>query len=326
MISREPSSIDSSIQQLLRTWERQLDPRHPERGYPSARVLGYGEISTVLALEHPLLEEYAIKRMPMFRNMDEVRQYLALHESYLHHLRDRGVRIPDTFPVVAERPNREFSIYILQKRLPSHTIGHKLLHTLPLVEATRLIERVLESTARVLAANATDEHVALGFDAQMSNWSVANLTDTSRLPPDIELLYFDTSTPLMQVDGIERLNPDLFLRSAPSFLVPIIRLFFLKDVMTRYYDLRQVILDILANFYKEKREDWIPDMIRVVNKWLDTHPELGVPPYTEQEVRSYYREDAFIWRFYLAARKLDRRLHQVLGKDYPYILPDKIER
>ncbi len=33
-----------------------------------------------------------------------------------------------------------------------------------------------------------------------------------------------------------------------------------------------------------------------------------------------------MWRLYLAFRKADRALHCLLGKDYPYILPDKIKR
>jgi hypothetical protein len=52
-----------------------------------------------------------------------------------------------------------------------------------------------------------------------------------------------------------------------------------------------------------------------------------VQPITEQEVRSYYREDAFIWRFYLSARKVDRFLRTgLLRQEYPYILPGKIQR
>jgi hypothetical protein len=43
-------------------------------------------------------------------------------------------------------------------------------------------------------------------------------------------------------------------------------------------------------------------------------------------VWAYYREDARIWRLYLAFKKVDRFLHRLLGKDYPYILPDKIKR
>ena len=43
-------------------------------------------------------------------------------------------------------------------------------------------------------------------------------------------------------------------------------------------------------------------------------------------MRAYYREDAWIWRLYLAFKKVDRALHRLLGKDYPYILPEKIAR
>jgi hypothetical protein len=52
-----------------------------------------------------------------------------------------------------------------------------------------------------------------------------------------------------------------------------------------------------------------------------------VKPITEKEVRSYYREDAMIWRLYLALRRFDRFLHtKILHKPYVYILPGKIKR
>ena len=54
---------------------------------------------------------------------------------------------------------------------------------------------------------------------------------------------------------------------------------------------------------------------------------LNVRPITLKEVKSYYREDAFIWRLYLVLRKLDRFLRlKVLKWPYPYILPGKIRR
>jgi hypothetical protein len=54
---------------------------------------------------------------------------------------------------------------------------------------------------------------------------------------------------------------------------------------------------------------------------------LDVEPIGESEVRSYYREDALIWRLYLGMRRVDRTLRtRILGKEYPYILPGKITR
>jgi hypothetical protein len=44
------------------------------------------------------------------------------------------------------------------------------------------------------------------------------------------------------------------------------------------------------------------------------------------EVRAHYREDAWIWRIYLAFRKVDRALHRLSGKEYCYILPGRIRR
>ena len=316
------------VQEILRTWEATLDPRHPERARPPARVLGYGEISTVLSIEHPALQAYALKRMPMFRNQDEVDAYVALHDVYVKQLREIGIHIPDTHLVVVPMPSGGYAVYILQKKLPPQSIGNRLILSLSLDDTLRLVRHVLEATRQVFRFNATHrDTLALGFDAQISNWAVLDMDPESMdLPASPRLAYFDTSTPLVQQARKEQLNPELFLRSAPSFLVWVIKRFFLEDVMTRYYDFRLVVLDIIANFYKEKRGEWVPSVVDVVNEWVRNMPEWTGKPYSVDEVRAYYREDAFIWRFYLAARKLDRRLHEWLGRPYPYILPDKIER
>lgn len=317
-----------AVRDLLASWEAHLDPRHPERAAPPARVLGYGEISTVLTVDHPALAGYALKRMPMFHNRDEVDAYLALHDMYITQLRDIGIHVPETRLVVVERPRGGYAVYIVQEMLSPQNVGHKLLHRLPLPEALRLVRHVLEATREVYRFNAAHRgHLELGFDGQISNWAVRNMSpDATSLPDDVHLAYFDTSTPLVQREGQEQLNPDLFLRSAPSFMVWMIKLLFLEDVMTRYYDFRKVVLDLIANFYKEKRAEWIPAVVRAVNEWAREWPEWQGEPYTEKEIRDYYREDAFIWRLYLAARKMDRRLHELLGREYPYILPEKIER
>lgn len=316
------------LREWLRQWEGTLDPRRPERARPPARVVGYGEISTVLVIDHPNLMPYVVKRLPMFRDADEVASYAALHEAYLSHLAKAGIRVPETFLVDVPRPQGGIAVYMFQKRLPTHAVANRLLHTLPREEAFRLLRHILEATRRVYQYNASNpEHVALGFDAQVANWAVPDVgSDASSLPEQVSLFYFDTTTPLMRVNGQERLNPDLFLRSAPSFLVWIMKRLFLEEVMSRYYDMRQVVLDVIANLYKEKCAAWVPDLVRLVNAWRKEWPELRGPDYTVEEVSAYYRRDAFIWSLYLTARKIDRKLHELLGRDYPYILPEKIER
>jgi hypothetical protein len=72
----------------------------------------------------------------------------------------------------------------------------------------------------------------------------------------------------------------------------------------------------------------VPVVIAAVNGFFaQAANDWSVQPITEQEVRSYYREDAFIWRFYLSARKVDRFLRtRLLRREYPYILPGQIRR
>jgi hypothetical protein len=138
----------------------------------------------------------------------------------------------------------------------------------------------------------------------------------------------DTSTPLFRVQGVEQLDTELFLRSAPSFLVWILRRLFLQDVVNRYYDFHLVAVDLAANFYKEQRPELIPDVIATVNDFFSGEAaDLGIPPLDEKEVSSYYKGDALIWSLYLSMRKVDRFIRRnVLRRQYPYILPEKVQR
>ena len=78
---------------------------------------------------------------------------------------------------------------------------------------------------------------------------------------DATLLYLDTSTPILRLNGVEQLNAELFLRSAPPYLAWILRLLFLQEVVTRYYDARKVTIDLIANFYKEQRPELVPELV-----------------------------------------------------------------
>jgi hypothetical protein len=88
-----------------------------------------------------------------------------------------------------------------------------------------------------------------------------------------------------------------------------------------------VVIDLLANIYKEQRAELVPELISAANRFFSTSGQYtGFKPITVAEVRAYYREDAWIWRLYMTFRRVDRSLHKLLGKHYPYILPGKIRR
>jgi hypothetical protein len=316
---------------LLREFEQGLDPRFPEKSAIPAKVLGYGEISTTLEIGISGEQDVAYKRMPMFRNEQEARDYETLYNEYVQVLQDRiGVQVvPSRIARVVEHDKDRVVVYIVQEKLPAETIGHKIIHHLSPDDVRKLVLAVLRQMRQVFDFN-EKHHGALevGFDGQISNWAVAGFDpQTPNLNGEIDLAYFDTSSPLLRKDGEEQLDPELFLRSAPSFLVWILRLFVLEDVVTRYYDFRRVAIDLLANLYKEQLPGLVPDLVDAVNEFFSTEIQKGVfQPISVKEIRAYYGEDAWIWRVYLAFRRVDRYLHRILGKEYPYVLPGKIKR
>lgn len=313
---------------LLVHFEKDINPADPAASRIPANVLGYGEMSTVMTITggNPNL---VYKRMPMFHNEDELASYLALYDAYLEHLAQAGITAVPAAVASVNPLSGNIVVYIIQEKLDGESLVHRAIHNLASEDVVRLFQAVLDNIGRVFAYNnAHAGQTAIGFDAQMSNWAVAGFEGPNgRLPPNINLIYVDTSSPLLRLNEVEQLDPELFLRSAPSFMRWVIRLLFLEEVMNRYYDPRQVVIDVLANLYKEKREDVIPDLVAAANHFLAAATSREqFEPVTESEVAGYYREDARIWRVYLAARRIDRRLHRLLGKSYPYVLPGRIER
>jgi hypothetical protein len=215
-------------------------------------------------------------------------------------------------------PGRPVSLYIAQEKLPADGFGHQLIHASTADELTLLIETVVAEILKIRSFN--DSHrpaLELAIDGQLSNW----------VRPDGQrhtaLYYIDTSTPFFRINGVEQLDPELFLKSAPFFLRWILRLFFLQDVINRYYDQRQVFIDLAANLYKEQRPDLVPLVIDVINR----HQTSGQAPLTVDEVQKYYRGDRLIWRLFLFFRRIDRWLTtQLLRRRYEFILPGKIMR
>ena len=313
---------------LLERFEAGLDPLNPDLSKISAKIIGYGEMSTIFVISHPGQENIAYKRMPIFQSRDEMENYERLFAEYSTELRNIGINVPEsaTARVIPDKGNSV--IYNAQERLPSASIGNALIHKLDANSVRLLFLCVLRDLKKVFTSNREQPSLAFGIDGQISNWAMKDYSEGKPVTEKTELLYIDTGTPLIRKEGIEQLNPELFLRSTPSFLVWLIRLFFLEEVMTRYYDFRKVTIDLIANFYKEQRPEFIPMLIETANSFFAREEaQSGIAPLTEKEIVSYYKEDATIWRVYLAFRKIDRFLHlKILQKPYVYIMPGRIKR
>lgn len=322
--------LGQAERQVLEAFERGLDPRHPENSQIPAEILGYGEISTVFCIQVQGLEGLAFKRLPLFRDAAEVERYRSTYEEYNRLLQEEiGLRLPAHSCIELLNDGQDPVLYIIQRQLPAASIGHQALHLLERGEVLLLVRRALQEMRRVWDFNQHQDYIRVALDGQISNWSIAGFEpQRPHLDEDTALAYLDTSTPLFRVDGVEQLDPELFLRSAPSFLAGILRLFFVEDVVNRYYDFHQVAVDLVANFYKEQRPELIGDVIAEVNSFFEGEAaDLRIEPLTEGEVRAYYREDALIWTLYLSMRRLDRTIRtRLLRQAYPYILPGRIKR
>jgi hypothetical protein len=205
-------------------------------------------------------------------------------------------------------------LYVGQEEFKKEEFCHNLLHALSDDDSLKMIEQILVEIAKIFSFNKEQmPSLELSIDGQISNWALVNGIT----------VFVDTSTPLLKQNGIEQLDPELLLNSTPGALKWLIRKFFLQEVMDRYYDMRLVYIDLIANLHKEQKPALIPNVIELANKFLPAEVEQ----ITFKEVTSYYKEDKFIWQLFLVLRKMDRWFtNTIFRKRYQFILPGKTKR
>lgn len=306
---------------LLTGFESGLDTLSLDRSKIPGHILGYGEISTVFEIRIGGFRGWAVKRLAIFQSPEEVGKYIEAYVEYCRLLEeDIGIRIPPHGYAAFSGDSGRPVLYIIQKMLPPSSIGNRVLSSLTPRDAPVLFMRILRELLKVWTFNGRQERLRVAIDGQISNWAFPN--------EGADVLYMDTSTPLFMIVGREQLNPELFLRNVPFFLRGMIRALFLEEVMTRFYNPRQIVIDLMGNLYKEQRPDLIPECVRTANGFFSEEaPDLRVRPIEADEVRAFYRKDAAIWSLFLSLRKMDRFIQTaILRRDYPYILPGKITR
>src|SRR5258706_6037265 len=204
---------------LLQEFERGLDPRSPGSSRIPGRVLGYGEISTVLEIQAEACRGLAFKRLAIFDSPAEIERYLATYVAYMRLLEEEiGIRLPPHGYAAFQSPGGRPVFYIVQKKLPAATIGSKALAALPPESVPQLVRRVLRELRKVWDYNGRQTQLQVAIDGQLSNWALEGFdSEPPQLDDSVSLLYVDTSTPTYRIEGREQLDPELFLRNAPSF-------------------------------------------------------------------------------------------------------------
>lgn len=301
----------------LDQFERELNPLTFSAADANAQVLGYGEISTVFQIGAD--REQAYKRMPLFTDISAANEYAGNYRQYCDYLRQAGIELPPDELKSVVVPGRPVALYIIQKQYPAAWFAHHLIHSESESRIKPMLQRIGDHINRIWEFNHSRQpHLEIALDGQLSNWLfVDGNVETGKL------LYVDTSTPLFRLDGEEQLDPELFLKSAPGFLRWIIRWLFLDDVMNRYYDRRQVMIDLVANLHKEQRSDLVPPAREVVTPFFQAEDAA----IEEEEIRKYYTEDKLIWTLFLSFRRIDRWIKtRILRQHYDFLLPGKIKR
>lgn len=288
----ELAALDAAVEEALATGDASR-----------LHVLGYGEISSVLACE-TARGTVAAKRLPPFPDDASYRAYEALVADYVAALEARGIGTVPTEVRRLERPGRPPVAYHVQPLLPGDRLAPRVLATATPAEAAALFERIVE---RVLAF-VDAQH---GLDGQLSNW----VLDGDRL------LYLDLSTPLLRDEaGADRLDRAVFMASLPWLLRPVAARFLLDGILQKYFDPRGVLLDLLGNLHKERLAPLVAPLVAVVG-------DRVTPPHTEAEVLRYYRGDARSWALLQRLRRLDRAWQRrVRRRPYPFLLPGRISR
>jgi len=305
-------NIDS---ELLNKFEDGLDPQNLKNSSVPAVILGFGEISTVFQIGG--CADIAYKRMPLFQNIASAERYAGQFLEYCNLLAESGLKLPESGTGIVALSGRPVVLYIAQKILPPERFAHKLIHVLNPDETGKMMEKILSQIDLVWSFNRGKKPLfELALDGQLSNWVFPeNLSG--------ELYFIDTSTPLFRKSGVEQLDPELLLQSAPGFLRWMLRLFFLDDVMNRYYDKRQVCIDLAANLFKEQKPELLSMTVEIMNSMSFGKDN----PLSAGEIEKYYRTDRMIWALFLAFRKIDRFIRtKIFMKRYEFILPGKIKR
>lgn len=299
-------------------------------------VIGYGEISTVMRLDkkdHLRVDivtnesKWIWKKMPPFPTKDEVDRFLQLYDEYRRILTGViGIAVPEQTARYFKH-EAYYLVYAGQVRINEEMICSILIKKLDEKNANILLTLLLEKVRDVYFFNKSKSEMTIGIDAQLSNWVLNPKREIkNRVAVDDNLIYIDTSSPMIRIGGDEQINPEIFIKSAASFLRPIIRKLFLQEVLDRYYDVRSVIIDIIANLHKEKRADLIDSFIDTANNFFKKS-KIDIRDINRKEIDAYYSNDAFIWKFYQASRKIDRFItEKIFRKKYMFRIPEKIER
>ncbi len=299
--------------ELLNRFEHELIPHDLSRASIPAEIIGFGEISAIFQIGGE--ENIIYKRIPIFPDVKTAESYKQMYFEYCALLRQAGINLPEDDAFIVQVPGHPVVIYFAQQRFEDQFFCHNLIKTLSEADRIDMLAQIMSALTHIWNFNTQQmPQFEIAMDCQLSNWVWMEENGKRKL------FLVDTSTPFVRKNGIEQLEVELLLQSVPVYIRWLVRRLDLDDVIGRYYDHKKVVIDLVANLYKEQRPDLIPWFLEIVNKYLEQ-------AISQKEIDTYYKEDKMIWTLFSALRKTERFITvHLLRKRYEFILPGAIKR
>lgn len=292
MLQRFAPPTSTDVAEVERTVYRQL--REPQAEH--LKLLGYGGFS--IAVAHPrAAPRWAFKRLPP-SGKSRVEQYKALIERYVALLEGQGIRVvPSSFHITPAATGGH-ALYIAQPVMPAETLVPNVLKRRQPAEGDEVIVGVIEAIHRGTTSK-------VGTDGNFANWAWV----------DGEPWHFDISTPFIcDENGKPQLNPTLMLQPYLIFARPYLRWFVAPQLLTQYHNFRPSIREAIGLLQKENLKAWIPVAVAAANRFLD-------PPITVAETTEAFGADRALEDMAYQMRLAQRRLIQLCGGTYQFLMP-----
>lgn len=285
-------------QELVDDVERQVRDALSAGRLPDLRLVGFGEISPVIALDDPPI---VLKRITGFRDIAEAEAYRSLFVEHLEALGAAGVTpLPSA---LCSPTGHALTVYCVQPLLDPADLATTILERDD-PRAGAVLDRIVTTVTEVVGPR-------LGLDAQLSNWADCDGT----------LVFLDLTTPMMRDGaGRDRLDTRVLIRTMPAPLRWPVRRFMAADILGAYHDQRTTLLDLVGNLRKERLDTWVPRAAARIG-------DLTEHTMTVEEADRYYRSNARLWEIIQRLRQADRWVQRrVLRRTYPYFLPANTAR
>lgn len=304
----------------LRAFEDRFDPARPNGSL--LEVLGHGRFMTCFTIEG--METVALKRLPPFPNASARALYERALNAYHMLLRDTvGLNVVEQRCIPITNAAGEYVLYIAQLRQPADAMVDRVLARCSDEEAAAVFAAIVRNVLRVWYRNEIEKELevpgsVMGLDAQLSNWAVA--VEDGRV---VDMMYLDTGTPFFRRLDQDHLEPGLFLSGLPMAFARSTRHRYIVDVLTRYYDLRIVLIDLVAGLYAIDQVARVPLALEVVNHVVTTEAaDLRIEPITLREVERFAGDDRRYWRRFLSLSRFKRFTStRIFRRKYPFLLP-----